>query len=189
MAKRPKRLTLLSIGAGIAILTLILGIFLGPSLTVRGVPISIILTFLQDEPARQAYWSGDKQALHARLQELKIEEEIKAFYRPQIPDEIQLDQHIHQIFYDTTGYVGKAYWVNSQDILTLRDRQFEKWYPLAHKAGVVTNSLFENGTHYVIGPDGTIAPYQEIAKLFPIPVLQQLIEVQSTEVLPRGKAS
>jgi hypothetical protein len=188
MVKRSKRLTWVSIGAGIATLILILGIFLGPSLTVRGVPLSIILTFLQDEPARQAYWAGDKEALHARLQELKIEEQIKAFYRPQIPNEIQLDQHIHQIFYDTTGYVGKAYWVNPQGVLTLRDRQFEQWYPLARRAGVVTDTLSENGTHYVVSPDGTIAPYQEIAKLFPIPVLQQLIEVQSTEVLPRGNA-
>lgn len=185
MAKQSIRTTLLKLGAGLTVITVLTTVVLGPSLTVQGVPVSIILKFLQDGQAREAYFSGNKQGLHTRLQELDVEEEIKDFYRPQIPDEIQLDQHIHQIFYHTTGYVGKAYRVNAQDTLVLIDRHFEQWYPLAYQAGVVIDSVHENDTHYVVGPDGTIAPYKQIAQLFPIQTLKQLIKLKSEESLPR----
>lgn len=63
---------------------------------------------------------GDNKQLHSRLEILGIEEEIKDYYRPQITDEVQLDQYIHQLLYDRTGYVGYNYRVNSQGILILR---------------------------------------------------------------------
>jgi hypothetical protein len=91
-------------------------------LLIGGVPSSIILTFLQDQPALTAYFQNNKQALHDRLEELEIEEQIKAYYRPQIPDEAELDQYIHQVFYDRTGYVGEDYQVNEQGILSLKRR-------------------------------------------------------------------
>lgn len=181
MANRPIRSTLLTLGAGLATVTVLTAVILGPSLTIEGVPVSIVVKFLQDEPARAAYFSGNKQGLHARLQELRVEEEIKAYYRPQIPDEIELDQHIHQIFYDTTGYVGMAYQVNAQNRLVLIDRRFKRWYPLAYRAGVVVDSVYENGIHYVIGPDGTVVPYQQVVELFPIKTLRQLIKLKSVE--------
>jgi hypothetical protein len=46
-----------------------------------------------------------------------VEAQIKDFYRSQIDSEQELDRHIHQIFYDNTGYVGEAYQVNSEGIL------------------------------------------------------------------------
>ena len=46
---------------------------------------------------------------------------MKNFYRPQIPDEAKLDQHIHQILYERTGYVGEQYRVNAQGFLVLKD--------------------------------------------------------------------
>jgi hypothetical protein len=49
-----------------------------------------------------------------------IEEKMKDYYRPQISDEGVLDQHIHQILYDRTGYVGEAYQVNG-GVLVLKD--------------------------------------------------------------------
>lgn len=168
---------LLGVSAAVTVLTLAFAIFLGPSLTIRGVPIAMIFKFLQDEPARDAYFSGNKQELHARLQQLGIEEEIKAFYRPQIPDEVELDQHIHQIFYDSSGYVGKAYRVDDQGALVLIDRYYERWYDLAYEAGVVVDSRYENGTYYVTSPDGTVAPYLQVAQVFPVKVLQQLIQL------------
>lgn len=186
MATRPKRSTLLKVGAGVITLTVLIAILIGPSLTIQGVPVAIIIKFLQDDPARDAYFSENKQDLHNRLQELEIEEEIKAFYRPQIRDEVELDQHIHQIFYDTTGYVGKAYKVNAQDTLILRDRYYERWYPLAYKAGVVVDSVFENGAHYVISPDGTVAPYPQVARSFPIKLLKQLIQLNSDASVSPG---
>ncbi|WP_299485007.1 hypothetical protein [Acaryochloris sp. IP29b_bin.137] len=188
MAKRPKRLTFLSWGIGLVVVASATALLWGPSLTIRGVPVPIILTFLQDEQAREAYFSDNKQGLHNRLQELNIETEIKAFYRPQIPDEIQLDQHIHQIFYDTTGYVGKAYRVSADGILVLIDHQYEQWYSLAHRAGVVVDSQYANGTHYVVSPEGIVAPYQQVAKSFPIPMLKQLIKLKSEQVPPGGNA-
>ena len=186
MATRPKRSTLLKVGAGVILLTVLTTIFIGPSLTIQGVPVSIIVKFLQDQPARDAYFSENKQDLHNRLQELKVEEEIKAFYRPKIRNEVELDQHIHQIFYEATGYVGKAYKVNAQGTLVLKDRHYERWYPLAYKAGVVVDSVFKDGAHYVISPDGTMAPYQQVAKLFPIKLLKQLIQSESENPISPG---
>ena len=109
-------------------LLLCIWLWVVPSLVTKGdlafggVPMSIVISFLQDETARDAYFQGDKQKLHARLEDMGIEERIKAFYRPQISDEVNLDQYIHQIFYDRTGYVGKAYRVNSQGVLVLKVR-------------------------------------------------------------------
>jgi hypothetical protein len=94
--------------------------FFSGNLLIGGVPSSIILTFLQDQPSRDAYFRGDRQALHDRLSELGIEEQIKAYYRPQIPDEAQLDLYIHQLLYNRTGYVGEAYQVTDQGTLILR---------------------------------------------------------------------
>lgn len=85
--------------------------------TIRGVPFSIILEFFKDDTARQAYFQGDKNLLHDRLDEMGVEEKVKDFYREQFSDEYTLDRHIHQVFYDNSGYVGKAYTVNSQGIL------------------------------------------------------------------------
>lgn len=89
-------------------------------LTIAGVPLSIIEKFIRDPIAFQAYWEGDKRLLHERLKQLGVEEEIKAFYRPQIPDEIQLDWYIHQLLYERSGYVGEIYQVNSDGILEFK---------------------------------------------------------------------
>jgi len=94
--------------------------FFSGQLLIGGVPSSIILTFLQDQPALTAYFEKDNQALHDRLNELGIEEQIKAYYRPQISDEVKLDQYIHQVFYNRTGYVGEEYQVNEQGTLILK---------------------------------------------------------------------
>ncbi|MBD2463282.1 hypothetical protein H6G89_19795 [Oscillatoria sp. FACHB-1407] len=96
-------------------------LFISGRLVVGGVPSSIIMRFLQDDIARSAYFRGDKAGLHDRLDDMGIEAEMKTFYRPQIPDEAELDQHIHQILYDRTGYVGVAYTVNSAGVLVLKD--------------------------------------------------------------------
>jgi hypothetical protein len=90
------------------------------NMVIGGVPSSIIMTFLQDPPAREAYFQGNRKALHDRLSDLGIEEQIKAYYRPQIPDEAKLDLYIHQLLYNRTGYVGEAYYVTDQGKLILR---------------------------------------------------------------------
>jgi len=95
-------------------------LFFSGQMVISGVPSSVIVRFLQDDIARTAYIGGDKQLLHDRLGELGVEEEMKTFYRSEISDEAQLDQHIHQILYDRTGYVGAAYQVNQRGVLVLR---------------------------------------------------------------------
>ena len=95
-------------------------LFTGGYVTLGGVPAPIIMKFLSDETAREAYFQGDRTKLHNRLDDMGIEDDIKAYYRPQIPDEAQLDQYIHQIFYERTGYVGEGYQVNSQGVLVLK---------------------------------------------------------------------
>ena len=104
---------LLSLGIGVVLVV-------GEYITIGGVPFSIVVRFLQDDTARAAYFSGNGTQVHDRLSEMGIEEQMKAFYRDRVSDETQLDQHIHQILYDRTGYVGKAYRVNSQGILVLQ---------------------------------------------------------------------
>ena len=90
-------------------------------LAIGGIPTPIIVSFLQDEKARNAYFQGDKTKFYARLQDLYIEDKMKAYYRPQIPNEAKLDQYTHQILYDRTGYVGESYRVN-QGILVLQKK-------------------------------------------------------------------
>jgi L-lactate utilization protein LutC len=80
------------------------------------------MSFLSDDAARNAYLAGEPAALHDRLEVMGIEEQIKEYYRPQISDEAKLDQHIHQILYDRTGYVGAQYEVNPEGVLVLKDR-------------------------------------------------------------------
>lgn len=114
-----KTITVLYLAIVFTMGTLVIMFFSG-TLVVGGVPSSIILRFLQDDIARSAYLSGDKKRLHDRLNDLGVEEQIKAYYRPSIPDEIELDQHIHQVLYDRTGYVGENYQVDAQGKLVLK---------------------------------------------------------------------
>lgn len=87
-------------------------LFVQEKITIGGVPYRVVSKFWQDPPARAAYFSADKQALHSRLKVLGIEEDIKNFYRDRFDTEYELDRHIHQIMFDRTGYVGEAYEVN-----------------------------------------------------------------------------
>lgn len=155
--------------------------------TIAGVPGPLIVKAFTDKTALRYFLVGNKRAFHDRLEQMGLKAEIKAFYRPQIHDEIKLDQYIHQIFYNDTGYVGDAYYVNPQGILTLRnpgataqayDSSFEEWYPLALRAGVVVGSKQKNGIQYVISPTGREAPYTEVAAAFPPEELQNLIQAK-----------
>jgi mannosyltransferase OCH1-like enzyme len=89
-------------------------------LAIGGVPLPIVIDFLKDDTARNAYFQGNKNLLHDRLSQMGVEEQIKDFYRSQIDSEQEIDRHIHQIFYDNTGYVGEAYRVNSEGSLKLK---------------------------------------------------------------------
>jgi hypothetical protein len=95
-------------------------LFIGGVVTLGGVPASIVAKFLQDPTALGAFFLGDRVKLHQRLEEMGIEEEIKAYYRPQISDEVMLDQYIHQLLYDRTGYVGNNYLVTPRGDLVLK---------------------------------------------------------------------
>lgn len=87
---------------------------------IGGVPSPIIISFLQNEIARKAYFDGDREKLHAQIQTMGLVEKLKSYYRPQLVNEAKLDIYTHQILYDRTGYVGKAYRVNSQGTLVLK---------------------------------------------------------------------
>jgi len=146
--------------------------------TIRGVPVSVVLQFLRDDSARNAYFSGDKQQLHDRMDHMGIEEEVKAFYRPKFRDEAELDQYIHQLFYNITGYVGTAYEVNAKGVLALkkvRDPAFRQWFQLAYRVGIVDGSREEAGVQYVISPSGGLVPYKQFSSLFPLDTLKMMI--------------
>lgn len=152
-------------------------LFASHRLTLGGVPAPLILSFLGDETARNAYFQKDSQKLHDRLQVMGIEEKIKAFYRPRVRDEAALDQYIHQILYDRTGHVGDAYQVTPQGILTLKNSVpagFEEWFKLAQEVGLATDSLNQNGIQYVVSFEGAVIPYEELAAIFSLAELQSL---------------
>ena len=54
------------------------------------------------------------------MDNLGVEYDIKAYYRDRIQDPVKLDQHIHQILFDRTGYVGESYTVKGRT-LVLKD--------------------------------------------------------------------
>lgn len=88
-------------------------LFIREQVTFGGVPYRIVHKFWNDKTARDAYFVGDRRALHDRLKSLEIEEDIKDYYRDRFANEYELDRHIHQIMFDRTGYVGEAYKVNN----------------------------------------------------------------------------
>jgi len=119
-SKAPLRLVKSILLSVILLVSLWVVLFTSGHVTLGGVPAPIIKKFVSDETAREAYLQGDRKKLHNRLDDMGIEEDIKAYYRPQIPDETQLDQYIHQLFYERTGYVGDGYRVSSQGVLVLK---------------------------------------------------------------------
>ncbi|MBD2123196.1 MULTISPECIES: hypothetical protein [Trichocoleus] len=118
--RSPQQIVVLA-GSGILLsLGLWVVLVVGEYVTIGGVPFSVIVSFLQDNTARTAYFEGNSTQVHDRLSEMGVEEQMKGYYRDRIADEVKLDQHIHQVLYDRTGYVGQAYRVNAQGILVLR---------------------------------------------------------------------
>ncbi|MBF2074467.1 MAG: hypothetical protein IGS50_11995 [Synechococcales cyanobacterium C42_A2020_086] len=110
--RRNKRIRSAVSLTGLALLGSLAALFFSGHLVIGGIPASILMMFLQDEIARDAFLQGDRQGLHARLSEMGVEEMMKDYYRPRIADEAELDRYVHQLFYDRTGYVGEAYRVS-----------------------------------------------------------------------------
>jgi hypothetical protein len=175
--KRLKWPYLLAGGTAIGLLMAGLGLWIAyPTLTYKGVPVRILVHFMEDPAARRAYFAGNKRGLHNRLKELGVEEQIKDFYRPQIHDEQQLDRYIHQLMYDNTGYVGAAYIVDGQGQLKLQPTltpEFWRWFKLAKALQLVTDQEMENGEPYVITPQGSRVPYATISTLYPVADLEK----------------
>lgn len=87
-------------------------LFVAEQVTLGGVPYQVVRKFYLDKSSKDAYFAGETQALHERLSDIGIENDIKDYYRPQFSDEGQLDLYIHQIMFERTGYIGEAYAVN-----------------------------------------------------------------------------
>lgn len=169
----------IALGAGLGILFLAGGgLWLAKdSLTYRGVPLGMILNFLQDPIARNAYFDGDLTQLHQRLDQLGFERDIKAHYRPKIHDEVELDRYIHQLMYENTGYVGKAYRLGAGGKLVDKNKlppDFEAWLQLAMQLGIAKGHTIENGQLYVDVPNGPPVPYKMVKDIYPLPDLQRL---------------
>ncbi|MBO3463415.1 hypothetical protein G7B40_000895 [Aetokthonos hydrillicola Thurmond2011] len=168
---------------GVAIILLITFIWFWsayPTLTYKGVPISILVDFLQDTIAREAYFKGHKKALHHRLKELGVEEKIKDFYRPQFQEEQELDRYIHQLLYNNTGYIGAAYLVNAQGELQLKpaiNQNFLHWFELAKKLNLAIDYEIDNGVIFIITPEKQSVPYTVISNVYSISELEKLLMV------------
>jgi hypothetical protein len=173
-----KRFRWSSVAAGGALGLLIAGLGLWiayPTLTYKGVPVRIIVQFLEDEQARSAYFSSEKTALHGRLKALGVEEQVKDFYRPQFQDEQALDLYIHQLLYNNTGYVGKAYAISAEGQLIPKPTltpEFWRWFKLAKRLQLASDQEMENGELVIITPQGSQVPYTTISELYPISDLE-----------------
>jgi hypothetical protein len=130
-------LLLVGLGVGGAVWT---SLFVNERLTLAGVPYPVVSKFWNDKTAREAYFVGDRQALHDRLETLGVEADIKAFYRDRFAGKLanesanasdgeltskavsepELDRYIHQLMFNQTGYVGEAYDVNDSGQLSSR---------------------------------------------------------------------
>jgi hypothetical protein len=175
--KRLKWPYVLAGGTAIALFVTGMGLWVAyPTLTYKGVPVKILVHFLEDSAARKAYFAGNKRGLHDRLKALGVEEQIKDFYRPQFSDEQELDRHIHQLLYENTGYVGAAYTVDAQGQLKVTPTltpEFWRWFKLAQALKLVTDQEMENGESYIITPQGARVPYATISALYPIADLEK----------------
>ncbi len=96
------------------------GLFINNQVTLGGVPYRVVRKFWNNQAARDAYFAGDRQALHDHLSALNVESDIKNYYRDRFDNEYELDRYIHQIMFDRTGYVGKAYDVDNYGRLNSR---------------------------------------------------------------------
>jgi hypothetical protein len=175
--KRLKWPYILTGGTAIALFIAGLGLWVAyPTLTYKGVPVRILIDFVGDSAARKAYFRGDKGGLHNRLKALGVEEQIKDFYRPQFPDEQELDRYIHQLMYDNTGYVGAAYIVDGAGQLVVQPTltpEFWRWFQLAQALNLATDQEMENGEPYVVTAQGRRVPYSTISSLYPLADLEK----------------
>jgi hypothetical protein len=164
-------------GGAISLLVAGLGLWIAyPTLTYKGVPVRILVHFLEDAQARSAYFSGNKKGLHDRLKVLGVEEQIKDFYRPQFKDERALDLHIHQLLFNNTGYIGAAYAVDRDGQLIAKPTltpEFWRWFELAKRLQLVSDQEMENGEPFIITPQGSRVPYTTISELYPIADLEK----------------
>jgi hypothetical protein len=97
-----------------------LALFSAGAFTIGGIPANIAFKFFTDPRALVFLVTGNKTALHNRLEARGFEEDIKAYYRPRIADERELDRYIHQLFYNLTGYIGKDYTLAGNGQLVLK---------------------------------------------------------------------
>ncbi len=177
--KKRFRWSYVAAGGAFSLLIAGLGLWMAyPTLTYKGVPVRILVHFLEDAQARSAYFGGQKTALHGRLKALGVEEEIKDFYRPQFQDEQALDLYIHQLLYNNTGYIGKAYKIDAEGQLIPRPtltREFWRWFKLAKRLQLVTDHETENDELFIITSQGSRVPYTTISALYPIADLEKWV--------------
>ncbi|MBE9070099.1 hypothetical protein IQ260_26000 [Leptolyngbya cf. ectocarpi LEGE 11479] len=84
-------------------------LFMTGVVTLGGVPYSVVRRVWQTPIARQALLQRNSVELHDIMDSMGIEEEIKLYHSKHIKDPVELDQHIHQILYNWTRYVGANY--------------------------------------------------------------------------------
>ena len=116
-----RKKTTIIFALGFASFLVAIYLFSSGNLILGGIPSSVIIKFLQDSVAVDAYLNNNGALVHDRLQKLNIEKDIKDYYRNQIADPIELDRYIHQILYERTGYVGVDYQLSASGTLKLKN--------------------------------------------------------------------
>ena len=105
-----------AVGLTMAVATWVV-LFTTGAITLGGVPYSVLMKVWQDPAARSALLGGEATELHDLMGNLGIEYDIKSYYSRRIKDPVKLDQHIHQIMFDRTGYVGENYVVQGRKLV------------------------------------------------------------------------
>lgn len=182
---KPSRWPLkVAVGIGIVIIAGTSWVWLGRHwITYKGVPLNIILQFIRDPIARDAYFDKNRPALHDRLNAMGIEEQIKDFYRPQMPNERELDRYIHQLMYDNTGYLGQNYRVDANGQLHLRffmPAGFWDWFGLAKRLNVAVDHETENNILYIKTPEGQRVEYTFISQIYSLEDLKQRLQAKGS---------
>lgn len=71
---------------------------------IGGIPAPIMFDVISDIDTLAILLWGNNVDFRTRLKETGIEAKIKNYYRPYFANEIELEKHIDQLFYNASGY-------------------------------------------------------------------------------------
>lgn len=90
---------------------------------IGGIPAPIMLDVISDIDTLAVLLWGSNMDLRNRLKETGIEAKIKNYYRPYFANEIELETHIDQLFYNASGYYNLDEYIVSEEGSLIRQEE------------------------------------------------------------------